>query len=321
MTGGAGFIGSHVVDAYLAARHEVIVVDNLSSGRREHLPPNARFVQMDIRDPALRSVFERERPEVVNHHAAQSSVSVSVSDPRLDAEVNIIGMINLLTHCLEFKTRRVIFASTGGAIYGEPDRIPVEESHPARPISPYGISKLTGEMYLQEFGRRGLEWAVLRYANVYGPRQDPHGEAGVVAIFTQAMLDGRTPTIFGDGRQTRDFVYVGDVAAANLRALDAPPGQIANIGTGIDTTVNDLFAKLADLCTFRGKATYAAPRPGDVNRVAVSIARAKTWLKWAPQVDLSDGLSRTVEWFRTKKSSHAVPGTETGDPAIGYGVT
>jgi len=302
VTGGAGFIGSHVVDAYLAARHEVVVVDNLSSGRREHLSSNVRFAQMDIRDRALRSVFERERPEVVNHHAAQSSVSVSVSDPHLDAEVNILGTINLLTQCLEFKTRRVIFASTGGAIYGEPDRLPVDESHPARPISPYGISKLVGEFYLQEFGRRGLEWAALRYANVYGPRQDPHGEAGVVAIFAQAMLDGRTPTIFGDGRQTRDFVYVDDVAAANLRALDAPSGQIANIGTGIETTVNELFEKLAGLSKFRGKAAYAAPRPGDVQRIALNGARAKTWLEWAPQVSLNDGLSRTVEWFRGRKS-------------------
>lgn len=301
VTGGAGFIGSHVVDAYAAAHHEVIVVDNLSSGRREQVPPNVRFVEMDVRDPSLRSVFERERPQVVNHHAAQSSVSVSVKDPRLDAEVNILGTINLLTHCLEFKTRRVIFASTGGAIYGEPDRIPVDESYPPRPISPYAISKLVGEMYLQEFGRRGLEWAVLRYSNVYGPRQDPHGEAGVVAIFAQAMLARRTPTIFGDGRQTRDFVYVGDVAAANLRALDAPMGQIANIGTGIETTVNDLFAKLADLCEFRGKPAYAPPRPGDVRHIALDVTRAKTWLKWAPQVSLDEGLTRTVEWFRSKK--------------------
>jgi len=301
VTGGAGFIGSHVVDAYVAARHEVIVVDNLSSGRREQVPPNVRFVEMDIRDPSLRSVFERERPQVVNHHAAQSSVSVSVSNPRLDAEVNIIGTINLLTHCLEFKTRRVVFASTGGAIYGEPDRIPVDENHPARPISPYGLSKLVGELYLQEFSRRGLEWAVLRYSNVYGPRQDPHGEAGVVAIFAQAMLEGRTPTIFGDGGQTRDFVYVEDIAAANVRALDAPPGQIANIGTGTATTVNDLFKKLADLCGFRGKATYAAPRAGDVKHIALSVARAKAWLKWTPQVGLDEGLSRTVGWFRSKK--------------------
>lgn len=301
VTGGAGFIGSHVVDAYVAARHEVIVVDNLSSGRREQVPPNVRFVEMDIRDPSLRSVFERERPQIVNHHAAQSSVSVSVSNPRLDAEVNIIGTLNLLTHCLEFKTRRVIFASTGGAIYGEPDRIPVDENHPTRPISPYGLSKLVGELYLQEFSRRGLEWAVLRYSNVYGPRQDPHGEAGVVAIFAQAMLEGRTPTIFGDGGQTRDFVYVEDVAAANVRALDAPPGQIANIGTGTETTVNDLFKKLADLCGFRGNATYAAPRAGDVKHTALSVARANAWLKWTPQVGLDEGLSRTVGWFRSKK--------------------
>lgn len=298
VTGGAGFIGSHIVDAYVAAGHEVVVVDNLSSGQRKHIPARVRFVQMDIRDPALRSIFEQERPEIVNHHAAQSSVAVSVNDPRLDADVNVLGTLNLLMQCVEFGTKRVIFASTGGAIYGEPDRIPVDETHPARPISPYGISKLVGEIYLQYFASRGLEWAVLRYSNVYGPRQDPHGEAGVVAIFAQAILAARTPTIFGDGRQTRDFVYVGDVAAANLRALDAPAGQIANIGTAIETTVNDLFAKLADLCEFRGKPAYAPPRPGDVRHIALDLTRAKTWLKWAPQVNLDEGLSRTVEWFR-----------------------
>lgn len=302
VTGGAGFIGSHIVDAYVAAGHEVVVVDNLSNGQRGHVPTRVKFVQMDIRDPALRSMFEQERPEIVNHHAAQSSVAVSVNDPRLDADVNILGTLNLLMQCVGFGTKRVIFASTGGAIYGEPDRIPVDETHPARPISPYGISKLVGEIYLQYFASRGLEWAVLRYSNVYGPRQDPHGEAGVVAIFAQAILDGRTPTIFGDGRQTRDFVYVGDVAAANLRALDAPTGQIANIGTGIETTVNDLFAKLADLCEFRGKPAYAPPRPGDVRHIALDVTRAKTWLKWSPQIGLEEGLSRTVKWFRGRKS-------------------
>jgi UDP-glucose 4-epimerase len=301
VTGGAGFIGSHIVDAYVAAGHEVVVVDNLSSGQRGHVPARVKFVQMDIRDPALRSMLEQERPEIVNHHAAQSSVAVSVNDPRLDADVNILGTLNLLMLCVEFGTKRVIFASTGGAIYGEPDRIPVDETHPARPISPYGISKLVGEIYLQYFASRGLEWAVLRYSNVYGPRQDPHGEAGVVAIFAQAILAGRAPTIFGDGRQTRDFVYVGDVAAANLRALDAPTGQIANIGTGIETTVNDLFAKLADLCEFRGKPAYAPPRPGDVRHIALDVTRAKTWLKWGPQVSLDEGLSRTVKWFRGRK--------------------
>ncbi len=301
VTGGAGFIGSHIVDAYVAAGHEVIVVDNLSSGQRGHVPTRVKFVQMDIRDPALRSMFVQERPEIVNHHAAQSSVAVSVNDPRLDADVNILGTLNLLMQCVEFGTKRVIFASTGGAIYGEPDRIPVDETHPARPISPYGISKLVGEIYLHYFASRGLEWAVLRYSNVYGPRQDPHGEAGVVAIFAQAILAGRTPTIFGDGRQTRDFVYVGDVAAANLRALDAPTGQIANIGTGIETPVNDLFAKLADLCEFRGKPAYAPARAGDVRHIALDVTSAKTWLKWAPQVSLDEGLSRTVKWFRSRR--------------------
>lgn len=302
VTGGAGFIGSHVVDAYLAAGHEVIVVDNLSSGRREFVHPRAKFYQEDIRAPDLRSVFERERPEVVNHQAAQTSVSVSVSDPRLDAEVNVLGTLNLLALCVEFGTTRLIFASTGGAIYGEPERLPVDESHPERPISPYGISKLAGEIYLRYFGGRGLEWAVLRYANVYGPRQDPHGEAGVVAIFTQAMLSARTPTIFGNGTQTRDFVFVDDAASANVRALGAPSGRIANIATGVETTVNNLFGQLANLCGFRGKATYAPPRPGDVDRIALSASRAKEWLGWTATIPLAQGLARTVEWFRTRET-------------------
>ncbi len=302
VTGGAGFIGSHIVDAYLASGHEVIVVDDLSGGRRAFVHPKATFYQADIRTADLRSVFERERPQVVNHQAAQASVSVSVRDPRLDAEINVLGTLNVLGLCREFGTRRVVFASSGGAIYGEPERLPVDETHRERPISPYGISKLVGEIYLRHFGEGGLDWAVLRYANVYGPRQDPHGEAGVVAIFTRAMLDGRAPTIFGDGTQTRDFVYVEDAARANLLALSARSGHTVNIGTGVQTTVNDLFGKLAPLCGFRGRATYATSRPGDVHRIALSTARATDWLEWTADTPLDQGLARTVDWFRRQQT-------------------
>ena len=297
VTGGAGFIGSHVVDAYARAGHQVVVVDSLTGGRREQVNAAARFYAVDIRSPQLREVFERERPDVVNHHAAQASVIVSINDPRADADVNVLGTLNLCTLCVQFGVRRLIFASTGGAIYGDPQHIPADEQHPTTPLSPYGIHKLVGEHYVRYFGS-GLTWAVLRYANVYGPRQDPHGEAGVVAIFTRAMLDGKTPTIFGDGKQTRDFVYVEDVAGANLLAATAPASGLANIATGVETPVSEIFRHLAELTGFRGTPTYAAARPGEVYRIALNPSQAKQWLGWAPQTSLVEGLRRTVEWFR-----------------------
>jgi len=298
LTGGAGFIGSHVADAYLEAGDDVAVVDNLTTGRRAHLPPGARFYEMDIRDPELREVFARERPEVVNHHAAQASVTASVADPGHDADVNVLGTLNLLALCQEFGVRRFVFASTGGAIYGDPEVIPAEEAHPTRPLSPYGISKMAGEHYVRFYGSLGMTWAILRYANVYGPRQDPHGEAGVVAIFASAMLAGTPPTVFGDGTQTRDFVYVEDVARANLLATRAEHSETANIATGVETTVNDVVRALAEVTGFRDPPVYAPPRAGEVYRIALDPARARRWLGWAPAVALDDGLRRTVAWFR-----------------------
>lgn len=297
VTGGAGFIGSHVVDAYVRAGHQVAVVDSLATGRREYVNPTAAFYAVDIRNPELRDVFARERPDVVNHHAAQASVIVSINDPPADAEINALGTLNLCSLSVEFGVRRLTFASTGGAIYGNPQRIPADEQHPTTPLSPYGIHKLVGEHYVRYFGSTRLTTVILRYANVYGPRQDPFGEAGVVAIFTRAMLDGTAPTIFGDGTQTRDFVYVEDVARANLLAATVPTSGLANIATGAETSVNDIARHLAELTRFRGAPTYAAARPGEVYRIALNPSHAKQWLGWTPQTSLVDGLRRTVEWF------------------------
>ena len=301
VTGGAGFVGSHVVDAYVLAGHQIVVVDNLATGRREHLNPAAKFYDLDIRSPELRSVFERERPDAVNHQAAQASVIISINNPRADADVNVLGTLNLCTLCVQFGVRRLIFASTGGAIYGDPQHIPADEQHPTTPLSPYGIHKLVGEHYVRYFGSTGMTWASLRYANVYGPRQDPFGEAGVVAIFTRAMLDGKAPTIFGDGKQTRDFVYVEDVARANLLATDASTSGLANIGTGVETSVNDIARHLASLTGFRGEPLRVAPRPGEVYRIALDASKAKRWLSWGPQISLMDGLRKTAEWFQSTR--------------------
>ncbi len=301
VTGGAGFIGSHVVDAYLAAGHQVAVVDNLSTGRRDHIPPAVRLYDVDLRGPQLRDVFERERPEIVNHHAAQVSVVASVADPRTDAEINIMGTMHLLTLCAQFGVRRFVFASTGGAIYGEPQYMPADEQHPALPLAPYGLSKLAAESYVRYSGSAGLSWGILRYANVYGPRQDPHGEAGVVAIFAQAMLDGRAPTVFGDGTQTRDFVFVEDVARASLLATTAATSDVANVGTGVETSVNEIVRHLADLTGFRGTALHAAPRAGEVHRIALNPAKAQRWLGWTAGTSLVDGLRNTVAWFQRSR--------------------
>ncbi len=300
VTGGAGFIGSHVVDAYVSAGADVVVVDNFATGRREYIPSKVRVYELDIRAPELEEVIARERPDVVNHHAAQASVSASVRDPRGDAEINILGTLRLFLLSIQYSVHRIIFASTGGAIYGNPETLPVDETHREAPLAPYGISKQTGEAYLRFLGAQGLPWAILRYANVYGPRQDPDGEAGVVAIFTQALLRKRPPTIFGDGTQTRDFVYVEDVAHANLLATQVSSSNLANIATGAETSINELYRRLAALTDARGPATFAAPRPGDVTRIALNPHRAKAWLSWSPRTDLAEGLRRTVDWFRAR---------------------
>jgi len=295
VTGGAGFIGSHVVDIYLNEGHQVIALDDLSTGRRENVNPRAKLVVMDIRDKRLRELLEAERPEVVNHHAAQMNVRISVAEPLRDADINILGTLNLLESAVAAGTRRFIFASTGGAIYGEQEYFPADETHPTRPVSPYAISKRAAELYIDFFRRaHGLETVILRYANVYGPRQNPFGEAGVVAIFATAMSQGRSPTIFGDGRQTRDFVYVGDVAQANKAALTCPSGEIFNIGTGKETSVEELYRMIAESMQFEGEPIWAEPKAGDLQRSCLSADHAAQVLGWRPEVELSKGLSLTL---------------------------
>jgi UDP-glucose 4-epimerase len=303
ITGGAGFIGSQVADAHAARGDEVIVVDSLVGGSRDFLTRGARFHQMDIRDPALREVLVRERPQVVNHHAAQVSVSASVKDPLFDADVNLLGTLRLLEHCVAAGVQQLIFASTGGALYGDPETLPADESTPIRPLSPYAAGKYAAETYIGMFQRtHGIRACCLRYANVYGPRQDPHGEAGVVAIFSRALLDGRPATLFDDGEQTRDFVYVDDVVRANLIATDRRADGAINIGTGIATTVNTVYAVLARAAGVSAPARHVAPRPGDVRHITLAAGRARARLGWEPATNVEAGLTATIEWFRGRPS-------------------
>lgn len=300
VTGGAGFIGSHVVDAYLAAGHEVVVVDDLSRGVRENVPPPVRFYQGDICDAAfVEEVFCHERPEVVNHHAAQMDVRRAVAEPIFDARVNILGSIHLLEAAVRHRVRRFIYASTAGAIYGEPERLPVPETAPIRPISPYGISKHTVEHYLFTFNKLyGLPYVVLRYGNVYGPRQSTKGEAGVFAIFFERMLAGLRPVIYGDGSKIRDYVYIDDVVHANCLALERGTGEIFNIASGVPTSDYEVFAYVRQaLGRDDGQPEFAPRRPGEVERIVLDIAKARTGLGWQPRVPLAEGVARTARYF------------------------
>lgn len=296
LTGGAGFIGSHVADAYVAAGHEVTVVDDLSTGRRSRLSPGARFVRMDIRDERLERLFRKGRFDLVNHHAAQMDVRRSVEDPRFDADVNVQGLLNVLEQSRRHGVGKVIFAASGGTYYGECTR-PARESDAPRPLSPYGITKLAGEHYLRAYqALHGIDFTILRYGNVYGPRQDPHGEAGVVAIFCNRLLGSEPVLIFGDGRQQRDYVSVSDVARANLAALRRGRNEAVNIGTGRASSVNRLFEMLRRIHG-GGSREYRPPRPGELFRSCLDVERARTVLGWRPRVTLHEGLRQTYRFI------------------------
>lgn len=355
--GGAGFIGSHVVNLYIKEGYEVVVVDDLSTGKVEYINAKAKFYKLNINelnvnDYKLEGIFKEERPEIVNHHAAQISVSASVKDPVYDASVNILATLNLLENCVKYNIKKFIFASTGGAIYEETEKIPVDENHPTKPLSPYGVSKLAIENYLYYYKKiHNLDSAILRYANVYGPRQDPYGEAGVVAIFINKMLKGENPIINGDGNQTRDFVYISDAAQANLLALKlslenetksninlkdefkneikgdvVSKGRIDsknkngnnriekdkntnngiiindiaifNIGTGIETSVNELFHKLKKITKANAKEIHGPQKMGELRRSCLASNKAKEILGWEPEVDIDQGLKLTVKYFK-----------------------
>ncbi len=320
VTGGAGFIGSHVADRFVALGHEVAVFDDLSTGFREFVNPKARFYHADLADAeAVEACVAEFLPEIVDHHAAQIDVRYSVAHPRHDATINILGSLSLLESCTRHRVRKFVYASTGGAIYGEGRVLPATEEHPINPEAPYGASKHTVEHYLYIWKLlHGLDHTVLRYPNVYGPRQNPHGEAGVNAIFIGLMMNGQRPRIFGSGEQLRDYLYVGDVVEANQLALDRGSGAMVNLGRGVGVSVNDIFRELKALLEFEGDPIYEPPRPGEVQRIYLDASRAREVLGWEPRVSFAEGLRRTVEWVRSQGQGRdpTGPGGPVGEPAV-----
>ena len=300
VTGGAGFIGSHVADRFVEEGHNVIIVDNLSSGKEENINKKAKFYKMDIRDKGIEDViFRRESIDCINHHAAQVSVRNSVEDPIYDGEVNILGSLNLFQNAVRYGIKKVIFASTGGAIYGEQDYFPADEKHPLRPMSPYGVAKLSVEGYLYFYNTTyNLDYTVLRYANIYGPRQDPHGEAGVVAIFTQKLLNNEQPIINGDGEQTRDYTFVGDIVEANSLALAKHFSGIFNVGTGVECSVNELYKRLTKSINSGIMATYGPAKPGEQIRSVLDSNKINEVSGWRPRFSLDEGFKETISYFR-----------------------
>jgi len=300
VTGGAGFIGSNVVDRFVALGHDVAVFDNLSSGRREFVPAAAHLMVGDLTDAAaIERCVAEFKPEIVDHHAAQIDVRRSVEDPVFDARTNVLGGLALLQSCTRHGVRKFVYASTGGALYGEGRTLPAGEDHPINPESPYGVSKHTLEhyLYLWKLLHR-LDYTVLRYPNVFGPRQNPHGEAGVNAIFIGLMLKGQRPRIFGTGEQVRDYLYVADVVEANVLALERAGGEMLNLGTGVGTSVNDIVRELNTILGARIEPIYEAARPGEVQRIYLDASRAAKSLGWRPRTSFHDGLVKTVEWSR-----------------------
>lgn len=304
VTGGAGFIGSHLVDGLIEAGHEVSVIDNLATGRRENINPRATFYEVDLRSAeATEQALREAGPQVVHHLAAQPGVRRSLEDPVYDAECNIVASLNLISASRQVGVKRLIFASSGGAVYGDPQDLPVSEDAHPEPLSPYGVSKYAVECYLRAADVAWhLDYVILRYANVYGPRQDPLGEAGVIAVFANSMLKGERPSIFGEGDHTRDYTYVKDVVSANLAAMDAPSLRIYNVGTGAETSVRQLFDQLAEVIGFREEPVYDPPRPGEVHRSVVDASRLTEETGWRPRFDLRAGLQETVEHFHRDRS-------------------
>ena len=299
VTGGAGFIGSHICDRLLSLGQQVAIVDNLSTGKRENIPENATFYEVDIRDKGLDGVFETEKPQVVIHEAAHANVTESVRNPGYDAAVNIAGSINVLECCVRHDVERVIYSSTGGALYGEACYIPADESHPIDPVSPYGVSKHCVEQYLYAYRENhGIEYVTLRYPNVYGPRQNPNGEAGVVAIFSLQLLTGKQPTIFGDGSKTRDYCYVSDIVDANILALSSQSTGTYNIGRGIEISDLEIFETVQEAVGSQVEPIFASVRPGEVEHIALDASKAERELAWKWRVDLIEGVAECVKFYR-----------------------
>lgn len=299
VTGGAGFIASHIVDAFIEAGHNVVIIDNLTTGKEENINPKAKFYKTDIRND-LSHIFELHKFDVVNHHAAQIDVRRSVADPIYDAQVNIIGTLNLLQNSIKYGIKKFMFASTGGAVYGEQDYFPADENHKQQPLSPYGISKLAVEKYLYFYKEvYNLNYTILRYANIYGPRQNPLGEAGVVCIFLDKILAGDQPIINGDGQQTRDYVYVKDVVKANLITFNEEESNIYNVGTGIETSVNELFRLINENFDYQIKEVHGPAKPGEQLRSVITSEKLLKKFGWKPSTQLKDGLKETIEYYKS----------------------
>ena len=299
VTGGAGFIGSHIVDKYLALGHSVPIVDNLSTGKKENINPDAKFIEMDIKDESISKVFEDGKFDLLSHQAAQMDVRVSVNDPKFDAQNNIIGSLNLYENCREYKVKKIIFASSGGTVYGEQNEFPCDETHPTNPVSPYGIGKLTNEYYLYYYKQvYGIDYVALRYGNVFGPRQNPNGEAGVIAIFANRFINNVQPIINGDGLITRDYIFISDVVEANVRSIEDEVNGIYNVTTGIETNVNHIFQVLKDKTSSTLEETHGPAKKGEQRRSVCSFEKFKTKHNWFPKVSFIDGIDKTVDFFK-----------------------
>jgi len=304
VTGGAGFIGSHIVDALIERGNQVVIVDNLSTGFKHNLNSGAKFYHISIADKELSEIFDLEKPDIVSHHAAQMVVARSVRDPVFDASENILGGLNVILNCVRTRVKKIIYASSGGAVYGEPQLFPVDESYPVNPISQYGVSKHVVEHYLYLYNvLECLDYTVLRYSNVYGLRQNPVGEAGVVAIFAGQMLRGEQPTIFGDGTKTRDYTFIADIVQANLLAMERGSRRICNIGTGIETSDRDMFDALAKILHFGSPPIFASARKGEVYRISLNNSLARRELGWEPRFSLEKGLEMSVDYYRQSNTA------------------